>query len=568
MALNINQTIRTTRRYAEVIGVLARHGFAEFVTETGLDLLYERGRRLMPGYRAEEPSEKLALKVRLRKVLEELGPTFIKLGQILSTRPDLIPVDIAEEFKRLQTDCPRVPYPIIRQRLEEEFGASLETIFASIEEEPLAAASMAQAHRAVLCSGERVVLKILRPGIEEVIASDMSVLREIASFADSHLSGVGFSPTRVVQEFSRQLGKEVNLAQEGRNTDRLRSLFAGDEHVAFPAVYWQATTRRVLTIELIEGTQLSSPKAFELPVEERRRIVAHGADAVFRQCLEFGFFHADPHPGNLFALAEGRICFIDCGMTGRVEERITQRLADLVIGVVQGDLDRVIHATIALTDADPNLARDSAFRQEALEFIGRFSLGTLEGLDMADMLGAFFKLLRDYGIECPGNLVFLIKALTTIQGVGQELAPDFDLVGHIRPHIEQLVSRRYGFKALRRRMRDAMGDYLTVIEHLPHELMAIAANFRRSDFSIALEHRGFDRLTETIEHASRNIAMALVVLATLVGSSILMLADRMPAQWGVLSWIGFPGLALGLLMAGVLGLGSLRRGTGRRRRGS
>ncbi len=560
--LSINQTLRNVRRYAEILSVLGGYGFGEIVVELKLDRLIERGMNLVgAGARAPE-FEHLPRQVRLRKAMEELGPTFIKLGQVLSTRPDLVPQEWADEFSNLQSDCPQLPFDIIDRRLDEEFGPERSKILKSVQHKPLAAASMAQVHRAVLKDGTHIVLKILRPGIEELTQTDMEIMRSLAQWAEHHFAALGYSPTEVVNEFARELAREVDMSQEARATERLRSLFEHDEAVVFPKVYWQATTKRVLGLEEIKGVALSSPEADDLPIAEKRDVVANGARAVMQQCLDFGFFHADPHPGNLFALPGGRVAFIDCGMTGQLDAQTTEQLAQLVSGVVAGDVERVVKVVGVLADVDPAKLENRAFRSDVREFVGHFDRVPLANLDVGALLREFFGKLREHHLRCPADLVLLIKAVTTIEAVGTRLDPEFQIVEFARPHVERLVKRRFGVAALKRRVRNSLLSYAEFIEDLPVEVRGLLTQLRRNRLAVNIEHRGLTRLTDTIEHASRNISFALVIAAMLVGSSILVHAGREPGMVAVYT-LGIVGFGTAVVLLAVMIASNRRRAAGK-----
>lgn len=557
--IGIRRGIRNTRRAAEVIAVLAKHGFRQILSDTGIERIIERGQEILLRSRAEASASK-PVEVRVREALEELGGTFIKLGQVLSTRPDLVPQELADELRRLRSNCPTVPYPEIRKRLEEEFGDRLSTLFQSINEEPLAAASIAQVHPAVLADGTNVVLKIVRPGIEETIESDMDILMELARLTENRFREQGYSPTETVREFQQELTREVDLLHEGRSTDRFRKYFADDPMIHFPVVYWSATSRRVLALEHVQGTLLSETDFSLMTAEHRRAIVSKGAEAVFRQCLEFGFFHADPHPGNIFAMPEGGICFIDCGMTGRIDRQTMQDLATLVMSVINADLDNVIDATMALCNAETSLKFDRAFRRDAWTFMARFECGTIESLDMAGLLEEFFALLRRYRIRCPADLVFLIKALSTIQGVAREIDPQFDLIAHGRPQLEKMVRERYGFKAAQERIFTTAQRYMSLLEDLPDEMRDVLDQLRRREFSVNLRHHGIDRLNDdTLEHASGTIAVGLVIAGLMVGSSVLILAERGIEGSSLLRGFGIAGMITATVLAITLPIRWIRR---------
>lgn len=555
--LSIPQTVRHVRRYAEIVSVLGKHGLRDVVQELGLDRLVERGITLV-GREAEPGVAHLPRIVRVRRAMEELGPTFIKMGQVLATRPDLIPPAWARELELLQDECPEVAFADIRARLEEAFPGKVDTVFKEIDTAPLAAGSIAQAHRAQLADGTRVVMKVLRPRIEEVTRTDMEILSDLAAIIERRVANIGIRPTEVVREFARELAKEVDLTSEARATDRLRNAFADDRRVVFPTVYWNASARSVLTLEEIVGIPISdNDRVSHMPIEERRAIVAAGADAVLRMCLEIGYFHADPHPGNLFALPEGRIGFIDCGMTGQLDARTAEQLADLVAGVVGGDADAVIDVVGALADAPPETLEDRAFRADVRDYVSHFQNVPLDRLDMGALLGEFFDKLRAHGLRCPGDLVLLIKAITTIEGVGARIDPDFDMVARAKPYIERLVRRRYGVAAVGERLRHAASQYAEFIEDLPKEARGLLRQVRRNKLAINLEHRGLSRLTRTIEHASRNISFALIIAAMFVGSSILVLADRSPST-RVLTALGVAGFVAAAILVVLIVISNRR----------
>ena len=558
--IGIRRGIRNTKRAAEVIAVLAKHGFRQFLSDTGIERMIERGQEILLRSKPEAATPAKPFAVRVREALEELGGTFIKLGQVLSTRPDLVPPELADELRSLRSKCPTVPYAEIRKRLEEEFGDKLDEYFQSIDEVPLAAASIAQVHRAVLKDGTHVVLKIVRPGIEETIESDIDILTELARLTENRISELGYSPKETVREFQQELAREVDLIYEGRSTDRFRQNFADDPKIHFPIVYWPSTTRRVLTLEHVQGTLLSETDFSSMSPEQRRTICEKGSEAVFRQCLEHGFFHADPHPGNIFATADGGICFIDCGMTGRIDRQTMQSLATLVMSVINSDLDKVLEATMSLCDADKALKFDRTFRRDAWSFMARFERGTIESLDMAGLLNEFFALMRRYRIRCPADLVFLIKAISTIQGAAREIDPTFNLVAHGRPQLEKLIRDRYGFTAARDRLLTSAQRYLSLMEDLPDEVRDVLDQLRRREFSVNLRHHGIDRLNDdTLEHASGTIAVGLVIAGLLVGSSVLILAERGMEGSTILRGVGVTGIVIAIVLAITLPIRWIRR---------
>lgn len=542
-------TLRDVKRMTEILRVLARYGFEDFIRATGLDRTIESG-RLLVGLTPHKRTDHLPTSVRLRRAMEELGPTFIKLGQVLSTRPDLVPRQWAEEFRGLQDNCPRVEFEKIRQRLEEELD-DVDALFAWIDPEPLAAASMAQAHRAELKDGTHVVLKILRPGVRPLIEADMDVLGWLAALVESHLQNVGYSPTEVVAEFASELKLEFDFTHEGRATDRLRKHFETDENVSFPKVYWEATTQSILTLEEIQGELLSHVDVEHLSASQRRTIVERGTNAVFKQCFEFGLFHADPHPGNIFLLQDEKICFIDCGMTGQIDPRTTDHLAALLYGVVNHDVERVTKAVVGLTDCDPVVTETRSFQIDVAEFLAQFEHASLGQLDMGVMLQEFFDKLRRHRIQCPSDIVFLIKAITTIEGVAAAIDPSYDIMADATPYVEKLVRERFGPKAVGRRFQQSLLSYAELAASLPSSVQRILSQIGRNRLHVNLDHTGLDRLDKSMDQASRTLSTSLIGAAMIVGSSILMLADQLgPNSGGWLIMLG----TVGFVSAATLGV--------------
>jgi ubiquinone biosynthesis protein len=545
--MSMLQLVRHANRYREILSVLVKFGFKEFFEDAKLDLLLEKGQRIFSKVPARSVAT-VSRPARLRMALEELGPTFIKLGQILSTRPDLLPPEYITELQKLQADVPAVEWPRIKAQLEEDLG-DLSDLFESIDEVPMAAASMAQAHRAVLRDGSRpIVLKVLRPGIERVVGADVEILEAVADWVARHSTNLPIDPISVVGEFSEAIGHELDFLHEGRNTDLFRSNLEEGEQAWFPIVHWEVTRKRVLGLEEIKGVLLSKWREAALTAEQRELLVRNGAYTVLRQVLDIGFFHADPHPGNLFLLDDGRLCFIDCGMAGRVDKETVTDLANLIHGVASNDIDKLYDAFIALGQVDEDSINRRSVRKDLQSFLDEFTGVSFDKLDMGAMLRTFTEGLRKHRIQCPADIVLMIKALTTIEGVAEDIDPDFDLVSFAKPHVERLIKQQYSWRAIRNRIKRNAGKWLTLADRMPGRLTTLLERIGSSKFRVGLDVEGIQSMERTMYHSSRQISYSVLVAAMILASSVLVLASSRGGST-TLGWIGFVGFLVSFLLA-------------------
>jgi len=533
--------IRNLPRMKEIISVAAKFGFGEIIRNTKLATFLGKFKKLHDIDHETAP-------VRFRLALEELGPTFMKLGQVLSMRPDLVPPSWSEELANLQDSCPVVPWEEVKAELEKEYGDKIDSMFTSIEETPIGDGSMAQVHRAVTKEGKKIVLKILRPKLEKTVRSDLQVLEAIASLLNNHGAKLGFDPREVIDTFAKAIDDELDLRHEADSTKMLKALTA-DDTSTFPEVFTELSTKRVLAIEEVIGVELTKWKKQNYTQEQRDRIVKNGARAVVRQTLEIGFFHADPHPGNIFVLEDENICFIDCGMTGRVEESMRQDLAMLLYGVSEKNIDTVTKSFLRLGDVSIDDINERELRKDLQDFIERFTEGPLGDVDMGSMLTAFLDGLRKHNVKCPGDLILLIKALITIEGVGKELSPEFNLVDYAKPTIEKLVKSQFGFSTLKNRTKLSAQLWAQLAERIPDDATRMLDRIRRNKVRLNIDVESIEHMTEAIDRSSRNISWALVISALIVGSSIMVLANRTESI-DIRSALGLAGY----IFAGTLGI--------------
>ncbi len=547
--LRINRNIRSLKRYRDILGILIKYGFGHFVEELNINYYLELGRRIVTLGTAPRDIERLSQPERLRLAIEELGPTFIKLGQLLSTRPDIIPREYIEEFRKLQDKVPAVGFDAISRQFEKEFGQPIREVFAEIDETPLAAASIAQVHRARLVEGDDVVIKVCRPGIEKVIETDIDILAGLAVLIERHIPAMAhYSPTQLVKEFRRTIYREMDFTREGHTTDRFAANFADDPGVCIPSVFWEWSGERILTMEYLLGTKVSDLGTLrdkELDLED---IARRGADFFLRQVLEFGLFHGDPHPGNFFIRDDGSICLLDFGMVGRLDDEIKNHLVELLLGVLERDVDRIITQLLYSGDlSDESNMRE--LRRDLNDFLADYYELPLNEIHVGALLSDFVEILNTYRIRFPSDLMLLAKALVTIEGIGRQLDPNFNMIASLRPFMERLIRQRLSPPNLARQVAILVSSYGNLARTLPRDIKEFLNRLNRNKIKIDLEHRGLERLIADLDKSSNRISFSMIIAALIIGSSLIMQSDKGPQLFG------FPTLGLlGYSFAAFLGL--------------
>jgi ubiquinone biosynthesis protein len=545
----INRNIRSIRRYRDILGILIKYGFGHVIEQLNINYYLELGRRIVTLGSAPKEIERLTQPVRLRLALEELGPTFIKFGQILSTRPDVIPREYADEFGKLQDTVPSGPLPEVLAQLERELGYPAHELFAEFSPIPIAAASIAQVHRGRLHSGEEVVIKIRRPGIEKIVETDLDILMGLAYLIEKHITTEEiYDPIGIVKEFRRTLHREMDFTREGHTIDRFSANFADDPTVHIPRVYWDYTGETILAMELVEGIKITDlPRLLEAGLDPQT-IARNGANAILKQVLIHGFFHGDPHPGNIFILEGNKVCFLDFGMVGRIDEDLKFQLVDLLMAILQRDVEKVI--TLLLYSGDLTDEIDTRnLKRDLSEFIDDYYEIPLHEINAGRMLTEFIEILNCYRIKFPSDLMLLAKALITIEGIGRQLDPEFNMISHLKPFMETLLSDRITPASISREMVRTVQAYGALAKNLPRDLKEFINRVNRNKFKIDLEHRGLDRLITDLDKSSNRLSFSLLIAALIVGSSLIMQTEKGPLL------LGFPVLGfLGYSIAGFLGL--------------
>jgi ubiquinone biosynthesis protein len=485
----------------------------------------------------------------LRMALEELGPTFMKLGQMLSIHDDLLPPEYQREFSKLQDAAPKVPIETVHEMITAELGQSLEHSFASFDATPLAAASIGQAHLATLQDGTEVVVKVRRPGAAEQVDEDLKLLHSLASTASHRWEFASqYDVVGLVQEFDQSLRAELDYLHEGHNAERFARNFAGESTVQIPRVFWETTTSRVLTQERIHGMKVTDIAALDAAGIDRTALSKRGARIFLKMVFEDGFFHADLHPGNLFIEEGGNIGLIDFGMVGIVDKRTQEELGLLLSGMISQDSDRLVDALLELGASQQPVDR-AALRRDVEHLLSQFADQPLSALPLGPLLTEVLSVMRRYHLVLPSNLVLLLKTLVMTEGMVVQLDPSFNLVEALTPYVERLMLQQYSPTAWVRRLGKMIPDLTWLATEFPQHLRRLMGELERGTLKFDIQPTGLEPVFKRIERIANRIVLGVIVAALIVGLSMLVSAYRpgVPGVWEVL-------LTIGLTLAGVLAI--------------
>jgi ubiquinone biosynthesis protein len=546
MLLESLTAARDLGRLNTIARVLIRHGLGDAVHRLGLaDSLARAGELLMWPHAADLARLEAPQQVRL--AMEELGPTFVKLGQILAGRADLLAPEWIAEFEKLHNQVPAVPFEALRVQLREDWGCEPEAAFARFDLEPLAAASIAQVHAAQLQDGTEVVVKIRRPGIAETLAADLRLLHHLAALAEQQWAALRpLQPQQLVRELDRSLQRELDLAQECRNAERIARDQASLPWVLVPRVHWAWTRARVNVQSRVQGIPGHHLAELDAQGLDRRLLAQRGAQSVLKMIVEDGLFHADPHPGNVFYLPGNRIAFIDFGMVGQLTRRRREQLLRLLLGLVQRDPSAVSDVLLDWTGNAREVDTEQ-LETEIEAFVDRYHGVPLAQLALGQMFSDVTSLLRDHRLALPSDLALLVKAFITLEGMGRGLDPEFHMAEEALPLLRRALRERYRPRLLMRRGQHALQRALALIEQGPHDLARLLQRLRRGQLRIGLDVAHVQQLGEQISEAANRMAMALVIAALIVGSSIVMTVQGGPTLLGLpaFGFVGFVGAVLG-----------------------
>ncbi len=543
----IGRTYRHMQRYRQIVTALIKYGFGDLIDILNIDQYLEIGLKIISRKRKGKMAS-LSRAERIRMLLEELGPTFIKMGQILSTRPDLLSVEYIKELPKLQDNVPPFPFSDVKRIIEKELKKPLNAFFSKFDEQPVAAASIGQVHKAVTQGGEMVVVKIQRPGIKRIIEVDLEIMLHLSGLMERHLEGWDIQhPTKIVREFAATLEKELDYSLEAAYMERFAMQFKGDARIHVPRTYKNLMTKRVLTMEYIDGIKSSDLDGLERNGLDRLKIARVGFDLIMQQIFVNGFFHADPHPGNIFVLPDNIICFIDFGMMGRINLRSREHFADLILSIVNQNEIKTVNAILNLTEYDDPPDYRSLER-DVVEFMDKYCYRPLKEVELGDLLRRILEVAASHRLNIPPDLFLMMKALSTIEGLGVKLDPDFDVVKQAAPFMRRLQFNRFNPRRIARNMADSGAEFYHLLQEIPGEIRDILKMIKRGTIKMEFEHRGLKPMLVTHDRISNRLAFAIVLAALIIGSALIVLSD-IPPKWHEIPVIGL----IGFVLAGVMG---------------
>lgn len=511
----IPQAARNIIRFQEIAQVIVKHGFGDILERLGLQTFLHT---ITFKLRRKAPEKKT--EVRLREAIEDLGATFIKLGQILATRPDLIPMSMIKELERLQDNVKPVAPDKVHALLQEELGHPPEEVFAQFSKDPLAAASIGQVHRAQLKSGEEVVLKVQRPGLESQIETDLSIIEWLAEVIVENIpESRRYDPVGLVHQFERSILREIDFRREAMHMHRFAKNFANDNRVYVPKVYDQWTTSKVLCEEFISGDKATSPNVTQKSLAEREQIAESGIHCILQQTFVHGFFHADPHPGNIFIVDGNKFCFIDYGMMGNLDDERIDEILSFLVAILTRDADAVIRLFQKLDLIDESV-NERGLKMDLLDLLERYGTVELSKIDIGELIFDIFDVISRHEIVVPSDLLLVGKALATIDGVAREIYPELEPLETIRPKILEIYLTRLADprRLIREPKRIAQSAY-DLLQSFPKDARMTMRKLREGDLVLNLSMTEFSSLVRSHNRSQNRLFLSIIVASLVLGST-------------------------------------------------
>jgi len=560
--LGFRRTYKNVNRVRQIVNVLLKYGFGKLVDQLHLSRFVPFRKRLRT-FGQWPPLKSPTAAERLRMAFAELGPSFIKLAQILSTRPDLITRQFADEFKKLQDNVPPFPTNEAVAIIERETGVPIGEVFSFFDQVPVAAASIAQVYHGRLTDGSDVIIKVQRPGIEDQIETDINILTSIAGLMERYIPETAFfNPSGIVDEFARTVRKELDFSEEARNCVRFGRNFEKYPDVLIPKVYSRYTTDKILVLERIEGVRIDDIEGITRLGLDRKRLAQIGVDAYFKMVLEDGFFHADPHAGNIFAMPDGRIGFMDFGIVGRVTPEMRETMANTFLALIHKDFDRLIEQYVELGLVPEHVDFEvfkREFKADLADFLEPLYGMELKDLNFAEYIDTVTRLAVKHKLKTPADLILINKAMLILENLGSELDPNFDFISAAEPYATKIIGERIRPGKLFERTKKNVMEISDFFVLFPKQMRLIIRKILKDDINIKMTHIGMEKLIRDMDRSSNRISFSMIISAILLSSAIMHAMGVGPKVYGM-SVLGFTAFGFALLMGIWLIISIIRSG--------
>ncbi len=534
-------------RYRKIAEVMARHGFGAVVSQLGLEGTWRLPSRFLG--REDQPTTSRSAAVHLREAMEELGPTFIKLGQIASTRPEVLPPAYLQELSKLQDDVPPAPWNEVQELLEEALGAPIHEVFLALDPTPIASASLAQVYATLLPDRTPVVVKVQRPNIESTIETDLAIISDLATLAYERMSWTRpYDPIGLAEEFSTALRYELDYQREARNADRFRANFAEEDHLYVPKTYWDYTTQRVLVQERIHGIKADNIQQLDAEGYDRNRIAMHAARLVIKEVMEDGFFHADPHPGNMVIMPGEVIGLMDFGTVGYLDNTDRANLVRLYIAVIQFDVVAIIEQLIRMGIASPSVD-EQGLQRDLRRLLRKYYGLPLKEISAADLLSEIQPIIYAYHLRIPSDYWLLLKTLVIMEGVGKRLAPDFDVFEVSAPYVRRFLIKLALPTSWGPSLARSSGAWANLLIGFPRQSSRILDRLESGQMKFQVEVPTFEQTTKQFNQMANRLILAILVGTLTIALALLIPSLNLSWPWNFPTWLIVIGFVLMVMLS-------------------
>lgn len=526
--MQLGQAVKNVQRLKQILGAFSKYGFVDVVDRMRLGKFLPSRLAAYAESQADRTTHE-----RLRMAFEELGPTFVKLGQLLSTRSDLVPENFIEEFTKLQDNVQPLSFEVVKTSVEKELNRKLEDAYSYFAEAPLAAASIGQVHEARLPGGESVVVKVQRPEIEKVIETDISLLAFLAGLLEKYVpESRTLGPRTIVDEFFRTLSYELDFVVEANNMGKMAENMAVFPEIVIPKVYKSHSTQKVLTLEKLEGIRVNDLKAMDAAGIDRKRVVEVGSKAFFKSVMIDGLFHGDLHGGNLFVLPGSRLGIVDFGIVGRLSQRSRDQLANMVMSLLSEDYENLCYQYAELGAAGPSIDFDG-FQREVRNALSPYVGLSLGDINVGRILIEATRIASKYNIQVPGDWMMVFKAILTIEGMGRTLDPDFDLIATSEEMVKQLVREQYSPQRISKEFMWVAKDLATLLQAIPRQVRWMMRKFNSNDFAFEIKSQELDGIRVQVEDGMRRMSLSLLSAGLFIAGSVALGHDSSTTLGGI-----------------------------------